>query len=557
MVVLTNLLGVAAANPRLSQVIVLFCMTLSLFSPETRADAAASTDDLVAQGRRIYQEGIVAPGIPLRGRRPDLVDVEGPAAACTTCHRPSGMGSFEGGITVPPITGRFLFATQDRPVALLDTRAPKNLSRAHDPYSDASIAQAIREGIDVAGHSMNPVMPQYTLTDPQIKALTAYLRQLSVALSPGVGADMIRFATIVTPGVEPKQRETLVNVMRAVFNQRNASQPHISGRMRMPIDLLPRVLRNWELSVWELTGEPQSWEAQLTEYYRQEPAFAVISGLSTTTWTPVQAFCEQQQIPCLFPSIDLPPDESAFYSLYYTRGVALEAEVLARYLRNRTQKTPQRLVQIYRDDTVGNGAAKALLKALDNSPISVEDRVLQAPGPAALSKLLSGLAADDVVMLWLRPTDLAVLQDAAPDHAKAAVYISGFLTQGAYKNISSTWQPQVRIVYPYEIGNQRRVNLATFQEWLKAWNLPQDNEEFQSEVFFNLLFLTDLTSQMLDNLYRDYLIERAEDMLGRGTNSTAYPRLSLAPGQRFASKGAYIARIDGDKLSAESDWIVP
>ncbi len=46
-------------------------------------------------------------------------------------------------------------------------------------------------------------------------------------------------------------------------------------------------------------------------------------------------------------------------------------------------------------------------------------------------------------------------------------------------------------------------------------------------------------------------------MLGWGTDSAAYPRLSLAPGQHFASKGAYIVHLDGDKPVADSDWIAP
>jgi hypothetical protein len=113
---------------------------------------------------------------------------------------------------------------------------------------------------------------------------------------------------------------------------------------------------------------------------------------------------------------------------------------------------------------------------------------------------------------------------------------------------------------------------------------------------------------MLDNLYREYLVERAETMLsiregikseqetrdrvalGRvgdlknkyGTSTiaesaripitdqhgnssksrgtTLYPHLSLAPGQRFASKGAYIVRFaneSGNQLVAESEWIIP
>jgi hypothetical protein len=39
-------------------------------------------------------------------------------------------------------------------------------------------------------------------------------------------------------------------------------------------------------------------------------------------------------------------------------------------------------------------------------------------------------------------------------------------------------------------------------------------EAMQSELFFALNLMTDTLQDMLDNLYRDYLIERTEDMLG-------------------------------------------
>ena len=537
----------------------LLCLWLLTLALVARAEPPVASSAEVELGRRIYMEGILPSGESLTGKRQDAVQVEGAAAACETCHRRSGMGSLEGNIVVPPINGRFLFATEEnRPIALVDPRAPKNLTRAHAPYTEESLAKAIRDGVNISGRPMSPLMPHYALSDIEIKAVTAYLRQLSVELSPGVGDDMLHFATIVTPGVDQKQREAMVAMMRSAFTQRNDTQEAHSGRMRMPLDLLPRTLRNWELTVWELKGAPETWGAQLTENYRREPVFAVISGVSNTTWAPVHAFCQQEKLPCLFPSIALPPAETAFYPLYYSHGVALEANVLARHLRDQGKKAPRRLLQVYRDDEVGRGAAQALTEAMKGSDVQVENRVLQGQEPSGLKAALKGLSSKDTVMLWLRPADLFAVNKAATKQPPAAAYVSGFLAEENYNFVSKAWKPHVLVVYPYELGDKRRKNAATLKEWLKTWQLPLVDEAFQSEIFFNLLFLTDLSSQMLDNLYRDYLVERAEDMLSLGSNVSAYPHLSLARGQRFASKGAYIARFAPDgKLVADSEWIVP
>jgi len=65
---------------------------------------------------------------------------------------------------------------------------------------------------------------------------------------------------------------------------------------------------------------------------------------------------------------------------------------------------------------------------------------------------------------------------------------------------------------------------------------------------------------MLDQFYRDYFIERVEHMVARSLVTSVYPRLSLGPGQRFASKGAYLVKYSkqpGITVEPVSDWIVP
>lgn len=535
----------------------LMLLSLAGFGMGASTTATANPEE-IEMGRRIYMEGILPSGQALQGTRMDTVQLEGQAAACEACHRRSGMGSLEGNIVIPPITGNFLFSEpENRPVALVDPREPRNITRPHAAYTEPALAKALREGVNISGKTLNPLMPKYALNDQEIKAVMAYLRQLSPELSPGVGEDVVRFATIVTPDVSPQRREALVGMINTAFKQRNASQQTYSGRMRMPLDLLPRTTRNWTLTLWELNGAPETWAEQLTAYYQREPVFAVVSGLSGTTWEPVDRFCQQSKLPCLFPSIITPPAESSQYSLYYSRGVALEAGVIAKYLTGLGQKAPKRLIEIYRDEPAGLTADTALQKALKTSEITLEKRIYDG-SKASAQKVMADLSASDAVVLWLGPDDLASLQQAHPKPVAADLFVSGSLTNDKFSVIGKTWQPALKLIYPYEIGKSRDTNARALKSWLTTWKLPLVDELMQSEVFFNLLFLTDLSSQMLDNLYRDYLIERAEDMLSVGTNSSAYPHLSLSKGQRFGSKGAYIAELSPEgKLTKKTDWIVP
>jgi hypothetical protein len=385
----------------------------------------------------------------------------------------------------------------------------------------------------------------------------AYLKQLSAEVSPGVSANSIEFATIVTPGVDAKQRDSLVGMVRTIFNQRNNTQKGRSGQMKMPLDLLPRTSRTWKLSTWELKGEPATWEAQLREFYRQKPVFAVVAGLSNSNWAPVNDFCQREKLPCLLPSVDVVPDKPGFYNLYYSRGVVLEAEVLAKYLKDKNEGNSHRLVQIYRDTDAGNTASEALVQALKGSNIQIETRKLAGLDVVHWQEAVKDLTDKDQVMFWLGSEELTAASKALPKLEANTVFVSGVLAKEDFSAIPKAWS-NLRVVYPYELGDKRAKNLVSFREWMLTFGMTTVNEAMESEVYFNMVFLTDLMSQMLDNLYRDYMIERAEDMLSWGANFSPYPQLSMSRGQRFASKGAYIARFGTDgMLEADSEWLVP
>jgi len=589
------------------------CHSFSVMGGELLAVSPASADEF-EMGRRIYVEGRLPSGAPLTASRFGSATISGSQIACVNCHRPSGMGQVEGDIQVPPIAGNFLFANKsDKNLAVMDPRVSKSLNQAHEPYTATSLADAILRGRNNQGREMSVTMPRYSLSEPDLKSLTAYLRQLSVQWSPGVTQNNIRFATVITPDVDPMRRKVLIDMMQAIIHQKNGSTENgMKGRSRHHMTSAAEFVlgteRTWDLDVWELQGDPETWGEQLAERYRSQPVFALMSGASSSTWQPVQDFCDHEKIPCWFPSVDLPEKTPSQYAFYFSGGVMLEANVLARYLLG-SDAPPKHLIQVYRDDRVGRAASQELENALKGSLIKVERRELGANSATidSFQALLKKEKSGDVVVYWLRQDDIALLSKLEPVSG-VNNYFSSKLANAELDSLPAKWKANSHLIYLYELPAKREMNLVYFHAWLNMHKFPLIDEVMQSEVFFAMNYMTDTTAEMLNNLYRDYLVERGETMLNKregnkseqetrdrfylgkpgdlirkhgeftakeevrlpisaqttGTaishGTTIYPHLSLGPGQRFASKGGYIvqfANTNDNKLIAESDWIVP
>jgi hypothetical protein len=585
----------------------------------------AGTPQELLLGGRIYQEGVGLDGRAIVGTRLGGIAASGAAVACVACHRRSGLGSVEGTDKIAPIAGRFIFSGDPNAVVAMNYRNGSGLSRTGAPHTDASLAGAMRDGVDRGGRELSAVMPRFDLREAELRGLAAYLRSLSAAWSPGVTATRIRLASVITPEVGADKRALFVRTLRAIVARKNdlaASQrPMASTRLRTE--------RLWELELWELHGPAPTWAAQLDERQRADPVFALVSGLGEGDWAPVHSFCERAAVPCWFPIVAVPPQqaEQDFYSLYFSAGVATEARVLAQHLAAQAPP-PARLVQLHAGDAAGRAAAQALREALAGlaPDIALVEHALPAGDTAALRRALAAevaqVNADAVWMLWLPPDPLARLPETVPPGV--AVFASGQLADAPAAPLPAAWRQRIRWVYPYALPHERDAVRYFLKARLDAVQLPLSDEIVQSQVFFALSYFAETLAEMLDNLHRDYLIERAESMLGQRESATAkaedesrahilarlqnrgagapgaaarqalaamqgsvplaarrtegalplreattvYPRLALAQGQRFASKGAYIVRrVDesshpragatGPALVAETDWIVP
>jgi mono/diheme cytochrome c family protein len=298
-----------------------------------------------------------------------------------------GKSTLQGIVGVPPVTGRAFFGGGAPAIVQMDRRFDQGLSVPHGPHSEAAFAAALRSGKQESGRDMPALMPRYTLADSQLQAVAEYLKTLSVDMSPGVVGDTIHMATVIAPGVDPERRQAFISTLTTAVKQMNLNV--MTGKRQKMIAVEERRLnsrRKWSLDIWELSGPSSGWAEQLAEHQREKPVFALVSGLAKNDWQPVKDFCESQQVGCWFPSVDLVPAGAAQwrYSVYFSAGIAIEAEVIARKLGG----SMWRVVQLVGADPVARGAAAALRKALGAMPQRGLTDVDLSQGAAALQAAL-------------------------------------------------------------------------------------------------------------------------------------------------------------------------
>jgi hypothetical protein len=551
----------------------------SLWCASAVVDTAVAADvaqqAAIAAGRRIYLEGVLPSGQPLYGLRQDQGDAQGAGGACVNCHRRSGLGTLEGVSLVPPITVKYL----RRPVATnatdLDMSHVEGFHQHQVPYSDATLAVALRAGVASDGRTLSVLMPRYPLDATAMEDLLAYLGTLGAGASPGVSETELQFATVITPDADPVEREAMLSVMRRFFANQSEVIAAETRPMKASREIRYRVTRRWRLHIWELQGAADSWEKQLHDHMAVEPVFAVLSGLGRSTWEPIHRFCESEKVPCLFPNIDVPVvNETDFYSAYFSRGVYLEADLLAGWLESGPASLSgvHRIIQVYRRDDAGVAAAAALRAASQTTHREFVDRPLPAAaGPKDLAAAMQGIRSSDALMLWLRPADLQSL----PPPPSGTVMVSGLMGGLESAPLPKGWRSHVHMSYPVDLPERRLARMNFPYGWFKVQQLPLLAERVQIDTYLACVITSETVGHLFDSFVPDFLMERLEMMISRRLANAYFPRLGLGSGQRFASKGGYVVHFDensaavampatanaqtsrGIRVIADGDWMTP
>jgi hypothetical protein len=551
---------------------IVFCI-ISLFFPLPAAPAAEkqpgvaglSREEALRLGERIYRNGLLPSGEPVKAIVKGDIEVEGSMFSCQNCHMRAGIGSYEGGVYSPPTNGGSLF----KPLKFIYKGiVQEQVPPIRPAYTDKSLAEVLRYGDDPTGRILNDVMPRYILNDADMAILVSYLKTLSSQFSPGVTDTSISFATVIAGDVSLKDRDEMLEPLQKYVDSKNKLADYFetmaglkSRRMSeaMFVNSKEFATRRLSLSQWVLKGSPETWRTQLEEYYRKEPVFALLGGITTGEWGPIHKFCEDNRIPCIFPYADFPViSNSDWYTLYLSKGYYQEGEGAARYLNGIHQSIADKpIIEVMRDSHEGRALSEGFKKTWVDFGHEAPLTITLKKGVKLKKDLLNGLTLKKkpaIVLIWDSDGVISSLETIAAAKKKPRmIFLSYGYAGKKVMEIKENIRDMIYITHPYRLPKETGGNASNTM--IKV--MPKDATKIRNQTFSIVEVLNMAFMRMKGYYYRDNFLDVIDCIMD--LEVPYYERISFGPGQRYAAKGCYIVQLaKGEKpeLIRKSDWVI-
>ena len=553
----------------------LLLLRATMIHAATSPPANLPAAEIIRLGERMYRDGILPSGQPMKAYIRGDVEVDGSAFSCSSCHMRSGLGSVEGGVVTPPTNGEKLYKPYRRPPSLNDIpdRAGRYIyaktTQERPAYTKNGLAAALRDGVDPTGEIFNDIMPRYPLSESDMNIMISYLESLSASPSPGAAHEGFTFATIITDDVSAADREAFMAPLDYFIDERNQQvkmyKDFLYFRYTPTVDM-KYAFRAAELEVWELKGAPETWQKQLAAYYAKKPVFAVLGGISNQSWQPIHDFCEAQRLPCLFPITDFPVvSPGTFYTFYFNKGYAQEGEAAARYLNRQEGLTDTtRILQITQDSPAARALADGFNGAWSETGRPPVKALVMTDAQLADPKVLARIIAEqkpEILLLWSDAGTLPQLPQLLKlKTAPQQIFVSSTQLGKQTATIAESIRSKIYITYPYRLtpyvgpkdgGYDARVPLLASARDFGEKRISSRNLTMLIQSVYQGLNL------LYDNLYRDYLLDLLSMQMDRIVRD--YERISFGPGQRYVSKGCYIIQLGPGAeppLIPKSEWVI-
>ena len=530
--------------------------------------ASGINEDAIKAGKKIYIEGKLASGEDVIATTVSDVQLTGEQAACVNCHRHSGLGSNEGSTIASAITGKILFSERKIKAHRYFSKEKQQSSSQDRPaYTASSLKNTLLTGVTNNGNQLDILMPKYTLGENDYNHLYAYLNSLSI-VSPGVTDTTLHIATIVDERVSTTKSNTMLRTLEEYISALNSGTRNEKARAEQaPIqkEWQYQGYRKFKLHVWTLTGTPDTWQEQLNKYYDEHPVFAVVSGISKDSWEKVDTFCNTREVPCILPNILTPGfSDKNFYTLYFNAGPNNDANVIARYFHTKSTDSEKtnNIVQLYDAASYSLIASNTLQEEITSngkhSITSVSlDEISDNP---SINQYIKNENTN--VVIWSEKLDASLLAKLSSNKDKIkSIFIPYYLATSAEERKKlNNIGIEVLTAYPYVKPSKEMRATIRSSIWARSRKIDTTEKVVFTNTFTAVNLLIDAIKHVRSYFSRPYIIEILEHMIDRAVLTGMYPKLTIGPSQRYASRGGYIMKVTDDTsapLQPISEWLLP
>jgi hypothetical protein len=343
-----------------------------------------------------------------------------------------------------------------------------------------------------------------------------------------------------------------------------ASASELSDKVgRMSYNMIGNLTSvTFSLSQWVLKGHSSTWRSQLEEYYKAEPVFALLGGISNGDWEPVHRFCEEKRIPDLLPIVDYPVlSETDRYTLYPSHGIRQEGEVAAKYLHGMYELFSGRpIVQIIRNNRRGLALAEGFRESWKQTGHAPARDITLAEGEQLTTERLQQIVSQEkpaALLVWDDATSLTAIASLVGKADRPGLVLASATYLGnALWTMPEELRDLLYMTYPYRLPQED----ARFDRSIKRVLPGQPLESFDPVIIRQSYITNELLGKALVDMrgeyYRDFLL----DTIGMMTDLyfPLYERVSFGPGQSYASKGCFIVQLGKGKtpqLERRSEWV--
>lgn len=464
---------------------------------------------------------------------------EAPASAsilpCIQCHGIDGRGI---GIIGPDINWE----------VLADPEGHEHPQRAHGAYNDASLAHAIRFGLDPADNEFEATMPKYRMADADMDDLIAYLKVIDAEFDPGVSGGAIRIGTVLpTEGPMAPTGNAMRGILEAYFSSINSSGG-LHGR-------------HLELVVGEYgAGEmPAFWEAQ--DLVRSEPVFALVGSYLPGFEGEFTSLADTEKIPHVGPSTLLGTTGVSRYEFFLEAGLVEQAEVLIDAVLAQALTAQAKAPKF--------GVVYPLARGFETTGEAVREygaagskqrvaTVTYAPGEfdaAQSTKILRESGAEAIVFLGSANDFVALGEQAAARDWRPTLLAPAILAERGVFALPQSFLGEVFLAYASLPADHTEEGAVLFETLHRDHGLDYGYSVAQVAAFSAVRVLVEALEKAGPAPTRERLVSALESLKDFKPGLTA--AVSFGPERRMGPGGAWVVRVDRKNGQLDNDrrWI--